>query len=159
MCGNIKKKKQYSLKMYITMQYQFILHEKNIVRVTSKQPPIPSFKPRKTWRLPTNHRLLLHVALFFSTFAWLQVFLTEFAQICRSLFRYGGARGKFLTLKNMVKLFYTQIDCNTRAAGSTQASHLLAIFEIFENYLGQNWEYLEQNWIISSWTNLTFSQS
>ena len=28
------------------MQYQFILHEKNIVRVTSKQPPIPSFKPR-----------------------------------------------------------------------------------------------------------------
>ena len=30
---------------------------------------------------------------------------------------------------------------------STQASHLLVIFENFENYLGQTWEYLEQNWI------------
>ena len=48
----------------------------------------------------------------------------------------------------MVKLFYTQIDCNTRASGYTQASHLLAIFESFENYLVRNWEYLEQNWII-----------
>ena len=28
-------KKQYSLKMYITMKYQFILHDKNIVRITS----------------------------------------------------------------------------------------------------------------------------
>ena len=40
-------KKQYS-KMYIAMQYQFILHEKNIVRVTSKQPPIPSFNCPRT---------------------------------------------------------------------------------------------------------------
>ena len=47
-CVEILKKYIYSLNMYITMQYQFILHEKNIVRVTSKQPPIPSFKPRKT---------------------------------------------------------------------------------------------------------------
>ena len=41
-------KKQYSLKMYITMKYQFILHDKNIVRITSNQPPIPCFKPDKT---------------------------------------------------------------------------------------------------------------
>ena len=92
-------KKQYSLKMYITMKYQFILHDTNIVRVTSNQPPIPCFKPHKTWRLPTNHRLLLHVAQVFSTFAWLWMFLTEFALICRSIFWYCGARGKFLTLK------------------------------------------------------------
>ena len=128
------------------MKYQFILHDKNIVRITSNQPPIPCFKPHKTWRLPTNHvnnRLLLHVALVFSTFAWLWMFLTEFAL---SLFRYCGARGKFLTLKKH-SLFYTQSD-STRERGSTQACHLLEISENFENHLGQNWEYLEQNWII-----------
>ena len=95
-------KKQLILKMYITMKNQFILHDKNIVRFTSNQPPIPCLKPHKTWRLPTNHRLLLHVALVFSTFAWLWMFLTEFARICRNIFRYCGARGKFLTLKNVV---------------------------------------------------------
>ena len=41
-------KKQYGLKMYITMKYPFILHDKNIVLVTSNQLPIPCFKPRKT---------------------------------------------------------------------------------------------------------------
>ena len=35
------EKTQYSLKMYITMKYQLILHDKCIVRVTSNQPPIP----------------------------------------------------------------------------------------------------------------------
>ena len=115
--------------------------------VTRNQPPIPYFNPHRTWRLPTNLRLLLHVALVFSTFAWLWMFLTEFPLICRSLFRYCGARGKFLTLKTIVIVFiYTQID-SIRERGSTQASHLLVIFENFENYLGQNWEYLEQNWI------------
>ena len=87
------------------MKCQFILHDKNIVRITSNQPPIPCFKAHKTWRLSTihvNHRLLLHVALVFSTIAWLWMFLTEFALIFRSLFRYCGARGKFLTLKNIV---------------------------------------------------------
>ena len=39
------KKKQESLKMYITMKFQFILPDKNIVRITSNQPPIPCFKP------------------------------------------------------------------------------------------------------------------
>ena len=43
-------KKQYSLKMYVSRKYQFILHDKNIVRVTSNQPSIPCFKPHKTWR-------------------------------------------------------------------------------------------------------------
>ena len=42
-----KKKNQYSLKMCITMKYRFILHDKNIVRVTSNQPPM-GFKPHKT---------------------------------------------------------------------------------------------------------------
>ena len=107
--------------------------------VTSNRPPIPCFKPHKTWRLPTNHLLLLHVALVFSTFAWLWMFLTEFPL---------WIRGKFLTLKNIVIVFiYTQID-SIRERGSKQASHLLVIFENFENYLGQNWEYLEKNWII-----------
>ena len=53
------------------MKYQFILYDKNIVRFTSHQSPIPCFKPRKTLRSATNHRLLLYVALVFSTFAWL----------------------------------------------------------------------------------------
>ena len=100
------------------------------------------------WRLPTNHvnhHLLLHVALVFPTFVWLGMFLTEFALISRSLFRYCGARGKFWTLKKQC-LFYTQID-SVRECESTQASHLLVIFENFENYLGLTWEYLEQNWI------------
>ena len=43
-----------------------------------------------------------------------------------------------------IKLFYTQID-SIHGRESTQASHLLVIFENFENYLRQNWEYLEQN--------------
>ena len=49
-CENVWKdlKKQYTLKMYINMKYQFTLHDKNIVRVTSNQPPIPCFKPHKT---------------------------------------------------------------------------------------------------------------
>ena len=46
--------------------------------------------------------LWLHAALGFSTFVWLRMFLTEFALICRSLFRYCGARGTFLTLKDIV---------------------------------------------------------
>ena len=130
------------------MKYQFILHDKNIVRITSNQPPIPCFKSHKTWGLPTNHvnhRLLLHVALVFSTFAWLWMFLTEFALIFRSLSRYCGAWGKFLTMKNIV--CFTHNQTVTRKRGSTQACHLLVIFENFEIYLGQNWEYLEQNWI------------
>ena len=90
------KRKQYSLKVYITMKYKFILHGKNIVRVTCNQPPIPCFKPHKTWSLPTNLRLLLHVVLVFSNF------LTGFSLIFRGLFRYCGARGKFLTLKDIV---------------------------------------------------------
>ena len=89
------KKKQLSLKMYITMKYQFILHDKDIVRFTSHQSPIPCFKPRKTLRSATNHRLLLYVALVFSTFAWLWMFLTEFPLICRSLFRYCGSEVSF----------------------------------------------------------------
>ena len=36
--------------MYTTMKYQFVLHDKTIVRVTSNQlqPPIPCFKPHNT---------------------------------------------------------------------------------------------------------------
>ena len=41
-------KTQYSLKMYITMKHQFILHDKNIVRITSNQPPVPGFNPHET---------------------------------------------------------------------------------------------------------------
>ena len=37
-------KKRYSLKMYIAMKYQFILHDKNIVRVISNQPSLPMFQ-------------------------------------------------------------------------------------------------------------------
>ena len=145
-------KKQDSLKIYITMKYQFILHDKNIVRITSNQPPIPCFKPHKTWRLPTNHvnhRLLLHVAFVFWTFAWLWMFLTEFALLVPfgSLFRYCGARGKFLTLKNIVCLHTNRQLVYASGSRSTQVSHLLVIFENFENYLRQTWEYLEQNWI------------
>ena len=133
------------------MKCQFILHDKNIVHVTSNQPPIPCFKPRKTWRLPMNHRLL-HFELDFPSFAWLWIFLTEFALICRGLFRYCVARGKFLPLKDIVTVLlscftHKYIDC-IHERGSTQANYLLVvIFESFENYLGQNWEYLEQNWI------------
>ena len=135
------------------MKYQFILYEKNILRITSNQPPIPCFKPHKTWRLPTNHvnhRLLLHVALVFPTFAWLWMFLTEFALICKSLFRYCGARGKFLTLKNIVCFTHKW---TVYASGKPhkpviRAETLLVIFEnLIENYLGQTWEYLEQKWI------------
>ena len=39
------KKKQCSLKMYITMKYQFILNDKKIERVTRNEPSIPCFKP------------------------------------------------------------------------------------------------------------------
>ena len=100
--------------MYITMKYQFILHDKIIMRITSNQPPIPCFKHHKMWRLPTNqvnHCLLfwlLHVAVVFSTFAWLWMFLAEFVLVFRSLFRYCGARGKFLTLKNIVCFTHKQ---------------------------------------------------
>ena len=66
--------------------------------VTSNQPSIPCFNPHKT---SSNHRLLLNVAPVFSTFAWLWTFLTEIVLICRSLFRYCGARGKIFTLKNI----------------------------------------------------------
>ena len=133
--------------MYITMKYKFILHDKNIlVHVTSKQPPIPCFKPHKTWRLPTNHRLCYMSRWVFQPFRGCECF-SEFPLICRSLFRYSRARGKFLTLKNIVIVFiYTQIN-SIREWGSAQTRHLLVIFENFENYLGQNWEYLEQNWI------------
>ena len=34
-----------------------------------------------------------------------------------------------------------------RERESKEASHLLVIFENFENYLGQTWDYLEQNWV------------
>ena len=47
-CVERLKKKQYSLKMYISRKYQFILDDKNIVCVTSNQPSIPCFKPHKT---------------------------------------------------------------------------------------------------------------
>ena len=80
------------------MKYQFILHDKDIVRFTSHQSPIPCFKPRKT-------SLVVTCRAGFSNFAWLRMFLTEFALICRSLFRYCGARGKFLTLKNIVIVY------------------------------------------------------
>ena len=146
MCGKILKR-QYSLKMYITMKYKFVLHDKNIAVCyqQSTTHAILCFKPHKTWRLPTNHRLLLHVALVFSTFAWLLMFLTEFPLICRSLFRYCGSEVSFWHLKNIVIVFiYTQID-SIRERGSKQANHLLVIFE---NHLGQNWDYLEQNWIV-----------
>ena len=138
------------------MKCQFILYDKNILRITSNQPPIPCFKPIRreaAWRLPTkhvNHRLLLHVALVFPTFAWLWMFLTEFALICKSLFRYCGARGKFLTLKNIVCFTHKW---TVYASGKPhkpviRAETLLVIFEnLIENYLGQTWEYLEQNWI------------
>ena len=111
--------------------------------VTSNQPPIPCFKPRKTWGLLTNHRLFLYVALAFSTFASLWMFLTEFPLICRSLFRYCGARAKFLTLKNTVIVFiYTaQID-SIREHGSTHTvSRLKCVFftisSWFENHQPQ----------------------
>ena len=41
-------KKVTCLKMYVTMKYQFILRDKDIVRVTSNQPSIPCFKPINT---------------------------------------------------------------------------------------------------------------
>ena len=41
MHGKFEKKK-YSLKMYIAMQYLFILQEKNTVRVSRNQPSLPS---------------------------------------------------------------------------------------------------------------------
>ena len=37
-------KKRYSLKMYIIMKYQFILHDKNLVCVTKNQPSLPMFQ-------------------------------------------------------------------------------------------------------------------
>jgi len=68
--------------------------------------------------------------------------LTEIVLISRSRSRYYGARGEFLTLKNIVvlifiKLFYIQID-SVRERISTQACHLLVIFVNFENYLEQD---------------------
>jgi len=36
--------KQCSFKMYITMKYQFILHDWNLVRVTSNQLSLPMFQ-------------------------------------------------------------------------------------------------------------------
>ena len=149
MCGNIKKK-QYSLKMYIAMKYQFILHDKNILRITSNQPPIPCL-----WRLPTNHvnqRLLLHVALVFPTFARLWMFLREFALICRSLFPYRGARGKFLTLKNIVCFThnrqYTRAGIHTRQSSS---SDIWELWELLWANLGIPWPKLNLLWV-----NLTF---
>ena len=38
------EKKQYSLKMYILIDYQY---EKNTVRVSRNQPSVPCFKPLK----------------------------------------------------------------------------------------------------------------
>ena len=81
-CWGNEWKKQYSLKMFINIKYQFIQDDKNIVCVTSNQPSVPCFRSHKTSRLPTNHRLLLHVALVYSTFVWLSVFLTEISLIC-----------------------------------------------------------------------------
>ena len=57
--------------MYITIKYQFILYDKNILGITTNQPPIPCFKPHKMPTNHVNHRLLLHVALVFPIFAWL----------------------------------------------------------------------------------------
>ena len=41
--GKIFLKKPFSLKMYVTMKYQFILHDESIMRVTSNHPYIPCF--------------------------------------------------------------------------------------------------------------------
>ena len=54
-CVERLKKKQYSLKMYISRKYQFILDDKNIVCVTSNQPSIP-------YPIRLEDRLSLHVA-------------------------------------------------------------------------------------------------
>ena len=69
--------------------------------------------------------------LFFSIFTWLWMFLTEIVLICGSLFRYCGARGKFFDIK---KHSYILLSC-LREQGSTQAHHLLVIFDNFENYV------------------------
>ena len=94
--------------------------------------PSQCTKPLKSWRLHSNHRSLLH---------WMSRWVFQ-----ASVF---GLRGKFWTLQNhnytFIELFCTQIECR-REWGSTQARHLLVIFENFENYLEQNWEYIEQNW-------------
>ena len=148
--------KQNSLKMYISMKSQFILRENNIVRVTSNQLPIPYFKNHKTWSLPTNHvnhRLLLHVALGFSTFAWLWMFLTQFALIFRSLFGYCGARGKFLTFKNIVCLHTNRQ--YTRAGTHASQSSPSDLWDLWE----LPWANLKIPWAKLNllWANLTFS--
>ena len=44
-CVERFEKKHYILKMYTVMKYQLILHDKNIVCVSSNQPSIPCVKP------------------------------------------------------------------------------------------------------------------
>lgn len=58
-------KKRHSLKMYIIMKYQFILHDKNLVRVTKNQPSLPMFQAPLTLKVAPELSLVVefHVAL------------------------------------------------------------------------------------------------
>ena len=80
------------------------------------------------FQAPPNHRLLLHADLGLFNFNVIVNLLTEIVLISRSFFRYCGARGKFLTLKNVViflmKLFYTQIDSVLQRISTSSPSDL-----------------------------------
>ena len=146
MCGKMKKK-QYSLKMCLTMKYQLIWHDKYIVCVTSNQPSIPCFKSHKTRGLPWTIACCYMSCCFFSIFTWLWMFLTEIELICIGLFDIVEPEVIFL-LSWPPKLF-------SRAGIRTSSSSPSDLWELWELPCAK----LRSPWAKLNllWANLAFS--